>query len=113
MVKANNTMFQFYLVMMDSFGDFLSEKYLNSSSIEDTKHYQTVIKMKIVRLFHSIELLSKETLDEMSARCVLRGILGSVTTYSFIYQRPDLNDKLHSSLARKTGIDTCLRWKII
>lgn len=94
MVKANNTIFRFYLTMMDYFGEYLSEKYPQSSSIEDTKHYQTVIIMKIVRMFHSLELLTKGTLDEVSARCLLRGILDSVTTYSFVYQREDENDML-------------------
>lgn len=94
MVKANNTIFLFYLAMMDFFGEYLSEKYPQSSSIEDTKHYQTVIIMKIVRMFHSLELLTKGTLDEVSARCLLRGILDSVTAYSFVYQREDENDML-------------------
>ena len=86
--------FQFYLAMMDFWGKFLSEKYSQSSSIEDTKHYQTVIIAKIVQMFHSIELLTKDTVDEVSARCVLRGILDSVTTYCFIYQRTDVTDML-------------------
>lgn len=94
MIKANNTIFRFYLAMMDYFGEYLSEKYSQSSSIEDTKHYQTVIIMKIVRMFHSLELLTKGTLDEVSARCLLRGILDSVTTYSFVYKREDENDML-------------------
>lgn len=94
MVKANNTIFQFYLAMMDFFGKYLSEKYPNSSSIEDTKHYQTIIIERIVQMFHSLELLTKDTLDEVSARCVLRGILDSVTIYSFIYQRTDVDDML-------------------
>ena len=94
MVKANNTILRFYLAMMDFFGEYLSEKYPQSSSIEDTKHYQTVIIMKIVRMFHSLELLTKGTLDEVSARCLLRGILDSVTAYSFVYQREDENDML-------------------
>lgn len=94
MVKANNTIFRFYLAMMDFFGEYLSEKYPQSSSIEETKHYQTVIIMKIVRMFHSLELLTKGTLDEVSARCLLRGILDSVTAYSFVYQREDENDML-------------------
>lgn len=94
MVKANNTIFHFYLTMMDFLGKYLSEKNPNTSSMEDTKHYQTVIIMKIVQMFHSLELLTKDTLDEVSARCVLRGILDSVTTYSFIYQRTDVNDML-------------------
>ena len=94
MVKANNTIFQFYLAMMDFFGKYLSEKYPQSSSVEDTKHYQTVIIAKIVQMFHSLELLTKNTVDEVSARCVLRGILDNVTTYCFIYQRTDVNDML-------------------
>lgn len=94
MVKANDTIFQFYLVMMDFFEKYLSEKYLDNSSMKDIKHYQTIIILKIVRMFHSIELLTKNTLDEESARCVLRGILDNVTTYCFIYQRTDVNDIL-------------------
>lgn len=80
--------------MMDSFREYLSEKYPDSNSIEDTKHYQTNIIEKIVRMFHSLELLSKNTLDEVSARCVLRGILDSITTYCFIYQRTDKEEIL-------------------
>ena len=94
MIKANDTIFQFYLAMMDSFEHFLSEKYPISNSIEETKHYQTIIIGKIVRMFHSLELLAKDTLDEVAARSVLRGILDSVTTYTFIYQRTDVNDML-------------------
>lgn len=94
MIKANNTILQFYLAMMDFLGKYLSEKYPQSSSIEDTKHYQTVIIAKIVQMFHSLELLTKDTVDEVSARCVLRGILDSVMTYCFIYQRTDVNDML-------------------
>ena len=94
MVKANNTIFQFYLAMMDSFREYLSEKFPVSSSIEDTKHFQTVIITKIVQMFHTLELLTKNSFDEVSARCVLRGILDSVTAYSFIYQREDENDML-------------------
>ena len=94
MIKANNTILQFYLAMMDFFGKYISEKYPQSSSIVDTKHYQTVIIAKIVQMFHSLELLTKDTVDEVSARCLLRGILDSVTTYCFIYQRTDVNDML-------------------
>lgn len=94
MVKANNTILQFYLAMMDFLGTYLSEKYPVSSSLEDTKHYQTVIITKIVRMFHSLELVTKNTFDEVSARCILRGILDSVTAYSFVYQREDENDML-------------------
>lgn len=41
MVKANDTIFQFYLAMMDFFGEYLSQKYPNNASLEDTKHNQT------------------------------------------------------------------------
>lgn len=94
MVKANNTILQFYLAMMDFLGTYLSEKYPVSSSLEDTKHYQTVIITKIVRMFHSLESVTKNTFDEVSARCILRGILDSVTAYSFVYQKEDENDML-------------------
>lgn len=94
MIKANDTVFKFYLAMMDSFSEYLSEKYPDSNSIEDTKHYQTNIIEKIVRMFHSLELLTKNTIDEVSARCVLRGILDSITTYCFIYQRTDKKEIL-------------------
>lgn len=94
MVKANNTILQFYLAMMDFLGTYLSEKYPVNSSLEDTKHYQTIIITKIVRMFHSLESITKNTFDEVSARCILRGILDSVTAYSFVYQREDENDML-------------------
>ena len=93
MIKANNTFFWFYLAMMDSFREYLSRKYPDRSQ-KDAKRYQTVIIDKIVRMFHSLELLTKDTLDVVSARCVLRGILDSVTTYCFIYHREDTNDIL-------------------
>lgn len=94
MIKANGTIFRFYLAMMDSFSEYLSEKYPENSSIDDTKHYQTVIIKKIVQMFYSLELLTKDTLDEVSARCVLRGILDSVTIYCFIYEREDYEEIL-------------------
>ena len=80
--------------MMDSFGEYLSEKYPNCNSIEDTRRYQTNIIKKIIRMFHSLELLTKDTLDEVSARCVLRGVMDSITTYCFIYQRTDKKEVL-------------------
>lgn len=94
MIRTNDTVFKYYLAMMDSFEEFLANKYPKSNSIEDTKHYQTIIIGKIVQMFHSLELLTKDSLDEVSARCVLRGILDSVTTYCFIYQRTDEEDVL-------------------
>lgn len=94
MVKASDTMFQVYLAMMDSFVKYLSGKHPKSGSIEDTKHYQTTIVGKIVQMFHTLELLTKDTLDEVSARCLLRCIFDSVTTYCFVYQRDDKDEML-------------------
>lgn len=94
MLKANDTMFLFYLEMMDFFVKYLSEKYPNSSSIEDTKHYQAIIVGKIVQMFHTLKLLTENTLDEVSARCLLRCIFDSVTAYCFVYQRDDKDEIL-------------------
>ena len=93
MIKANPTIFKFYLTMMDSFSEYLSQKY-SDSSLGNPNHYKTIIIQKVVRMFHTLEQLVKETQDEVSARCVLRGILDSVTTYCFIYQREDKCDMM-------------------
>ena len=93
MIKANPTIFKFYLSMMDSFSEYLSNKY-SEATLDDPNHYKTVIIKKIVRMFHTLEQLVRETQDEVSARCVLRGILDSVTTYCFIYQREDIYDMM-------------------
>lgn len=76
---------------MDYFSEYLSRKYENSSS-ETLAHYKTVIIQKIVRMFHTLEMLINESHDGVSARCVLRGILDNVATYCFIYQRDDKNE---------------------
>ena len=83
MIKANYTIFKFYLTSLDFFSEYLSQKYMESSS-ENTDHYRTIIIQKIVRMFHTLEILTNENQDEVSARCVLRGILDSVATYAFI-----------------------------
>lgn len=93
MVKANPTILKFYLAMMDSFSEHLSKKY-SGSSLDNPDHYKTIILQKIVRMFHTLEQITKETHDEVSARCILRGILDSVTTYCFIYQRKDKDDMM-------------------
>lgn len=79
--------------MMDSFSEYLSNKY-TESSLDNPDHYKTIIIQKIVRMFHTLERLVKESQDEVSARCVLRGILDSVTTYCYIYQREDRNEMM-------------------
>lgn len=91
MIKANYTIFKFYLTSLDFFSEYLSQKYMESSS-ENTDHYRTIIIQKIVRMFHTLEILTNENQDEVSARCVLRGILDSVATYAFIYQGDDENE---------------------
>lgn len=97
MVTANDTIFQLYLTMMDSLGIYLSQKYPDSS-MEDTKHFQTVIVERIIKMFHSLELLTSKTTDEVSARCILRCIIDSVTTYCFIYQRNDSKEVIFRHL---------------
>lgn len=88
MVQANQTIFFLYLSLMDFLSKSLSEKYPDSSS-DKICYYKTVIIQKIVRMFHSLNSFVKNSQDEVSARCLLRGILDSVTTYSFIYERDD------------------------
>ena len=87
MIKANETIFNFYLTLIDSLEKYLSKKHPKCNSSKDMKCYQTANIQKIAKMFHSLELLSRNTLDEVSARCILRGILDNITTYSFIYQR--------------------------
>lgn len=91
MIKANPTIFKFYLSMMDSFSEYLSNRY-TESSLDNPDYYKTIIIQKIVQMFHTLERLVEESQDEVSARCVLRGILDSVTAYCFIYQREDKCD---------------------
>lgn len=93
MLTANPTVFNFYLTLLDSFSEYLSSRYLDRS-LDNPNHYKTLIFQKIVRMFHTLEYLIKGTQDEASARCVLRGILDSVITYCFIYQREDENDMM-------------------
>ena len=76
---------------MEYLSEALSKKYPNTSS-EDPHHYETIIFKKIVHMFHSFEFLISKEQDEVSARCLLRGILDSVTTYCFIYERADENE---------------------
>lgn len=93
MIKANPTIFNFYLTMMESLSDYLSQNY-PESSIDNPDHFKTNIIQKIVRMFRTLGKLTNESRDEVSTRCVLRGILDSVTTYCFIYQREDQSDML-------------------
>ena len=78
---------------MDSFSEYLSHKY-SDKSLDNPNHYKTIIIQKIIRMFHTLVKLTQETQDEVSARCVLRGILDSVTVYCFIYEREDKYDMM-------------------
>ncbi len=62
MIKANYTIFKFYLTLMDFFSEYLSRKY-TESSLENTGHYRTVIIQKIVRMFHTLEMFTNESQD--------------------------------------------------
>lgn len=97
MIKANPTIFKFYLTMLDSFSEYLSQKY-SKSSLDNPNHYKTIIIKKIVRMFHTLNELTKVSKDEVSTRCVLRGVLDNVTTYCFIYQREDQSDTMFRHL---------------
>lgn len=93
MIKANSTIIKFYIAMMDSFSEYLSQKYTDNS-LDNPDHFKTVIIQKIVRMFHTLESITSNGSDEVSARCILRGILDSVTIYCFIYQRDNKDDVL-------------------
>ena len=86
MIKPNPTIFKFYLTMLESFSEYLSQKY-PETSLDNPDHFKTIIIQKIVQMFHTLNTLTKVSNDEVSARCVLRGILDSVTTYCFIQSR--------------------------
>lgn len=116
MIQANPTIFYFYLKMMDCFSEYLSQKY-SVASIDNLNHYKAIIIQKIVRMFHTLEALANDSCDEVSARCVLRGVLDSVTTYCLIYQREDKDEILfrHYLYAldgfrsyKKNVVDSCL-----
>lgn len=93
MITANLTVFMFYLTMLDSFSEYLSQMYVESS-LDSLNHYKTIILQRVVRMFHTLKSLVNDGNDEVSARCVLRGILDSVTTYCFIYERPNMDEVL-------------------
>lgn len=93
MLKGTSIVFKLYLAMLEYFSEYLSGKY-SVSSLDSPNHYKTNIIQKIVRMFHTLDELTNKIEDEVSARCVLRGILDSVTTYCFIYEREDKSDML-------------------
>lgn len=89
MINANKTIVIFYLTTMDSFLEYLSKKYTETSS-EKLDYFKLQILHKIVRMFHTLNMIVSNDGDLVSARCVLRGLLDSIATYSFIYQREAL-----------------------
>ena len=78
---------------MDALSLYLSEKY-TESSIDNPDYFKTRIIHKIVLMFHTLDELTQTTQDEVSCRCLLRGVLDNVTTYCFIYDRNDKNEVL-------------------
>lgn len=88
MIQANLTIFKFYLSLMNSFSEYLIQEY-NESSLDNPNHFKAQMIRKIVNMFQTLDLLTSKTLDEASARSVLRGILDSITIYCFIYNRKD------------------------
>ncbi len=79
--------------MMDSFSEYLFQKY-SEVTLDNPNHFKTIIIQKVVRMFHTFNSLVKESQDEVSIRCVLRGLLDNVIVYSFIYEREDEEDVL-------------------
>lgn len=97
MYKASMTIFKYYMALMDSFSESLLHMY-PEGSLDNPDHYKVLIINKIARMFHSLETLVENIRDEVSARCVLRGILDSVTIYCFIYERTDNEEVLFRHL---------------
>lgn len=88
MVKASKSLFKINLILLDTFSKHLSSKF--PKSIADCpNHIKANIIAKIVLMFHTLELTVDKSGDEVSARCILRGLLDSITTYCFIYDRDD------------------------
>ena len=79
MIKANPTIFKLYLTLMDNLSEYLIQEY-NEGSLDNPNHSKALMIQKIVIMFQTFELLTSKTLDEPSARNVLRGILDSITT---------------------------------
>lgn len=93
MAKANKSLFILYLALLDSFSRHLSLTFPNGNAV-CPNHIKANIIAKTVRMLHTLEKIINDGCDEVSARCVLRGVLDSITTYCFIYDRDNENDIL-------------------
>lgn len=76
---------------MDNYSEYLSKKY-PESSLDNPNHSKTIMIKKIKNMFHSLLFLVEKTKDEVSARCVLRGLLDSMSVYCLIYQNADMDE---------------------
>ena len=83
---TNSSLYCIYLVMIDALSEYLSKKY-SDSAIAPPFHYQTIIIQKTTQMLHTFESLTREGIDVVSARCLLRGILDNIAVYCFIYER--------------------------
>ena len=91
---------------MDYLSELLSKKY-SENTIDNPNHYKTIIIQKIVRMFHTLESLIKASQDEVSSRCVLRGILDNIAIYCFIYNGKDEDEIMFRHyLYEKDGFST-------
>ena len=77
--------------MMDTYSEYLSKNY-SESSLDNPNHSKTIMIKKIKNMFHSLHFLVEKTKDEVSARCLLRGLLDSMSVYCFIYQNADMDE---------------------
>lgn len=91
MIKANKTIFDVYLAMLDSFSEYLSKKY-SGVMTDHLDYYKAINVQKIQKMFHTFENLINITQDEISSRCILRSLLDNVTVFCFIYDRKDIQD---------------------
>lgn len=93
MVKASKSLFKINLILLDTFSKHLSSKF-HKSIADCPNHIKAIIIAKVVRMFHTLELIVDKSRDEVSARCILRGLLDGITTYCFIYDRDDEDEIL-------------------
>lgn len=93
MVKASKSLFKINLILLDTFSKHLSSKF-HKSIADCPNHIKAIIIAKIVRMFHTLELIVDKSRDEVSACCILRGLLDGITTYCFIYDRDDEDEIL-------------------
>lgn len=83
MIVANKNIFEFYRITIEFFCKFLSEKY-TEYTLENLYKFKTIIVQKITKMLNTLVVV--EANDKISARCIMRSILDSVSIYCFIYE---------------------------